>query len=216
MNADMKMQTRTSARKESGLFADMILHARQATNSTQADMMHRETAEDHLVPNILLTGALVVFVGLVSLPGENTGNTYYQRLTPVDLRTDAGGEGLSARARERSLLLSRIESFATLPKDWGGEDTILAGRQTLDVAKRLVRELPRKWPLPQATASPEGEIAFTWFKGGNRLEALLQPDQHLIWVVKHDDGQYAPGRDIDLAALASFAGLFEAIARFYT
>ena len=54
----------------------------------------------------------------------------------------------------------------------------------------------------------------TWFKGRNRLEALLQPDHHLVWVVQ-DGGEYAPGRDIDLSAIAPFASLFEAIALFY-
>jgi hypothetical protein len=153
------------------------------------------------VPNILLIG-------------ENTGNTYHEWSMVFGLQTDAGGEAISARARERSLLSNRIESFTKLPKDWGGESTILVDQRTLDVAKKLVRELPKKWPLPQATSSPEGEIAFTWFKGGNRLEALLQPDHHLIWVVKND-GEYAPGRDIDLSAVASFASFFEAIALFY-
>ena len=77
-----------------------------------------------------------------------------------------------------------------------------------------MRELREKRPLPQATSSPEGEIALTWFKGRNRLEALLQPDHHLVWVVQ-DGGEYAPGRDIDLSAIALFASLFEAIALFY-
>ena len=201
MSERINTQTQTSARRhESGLFADMILHAREAANSIQPDVMHR-VVRYHLVPNILLIG-------------DNTGNTYYQRLMAFGPQTDAGGEGISARAQERSLLSSRIESFTKLARDWAGEDTIVVDQQTLDVAKRLVRELPNKWPLPQATPSPEGEIALTWFKGGNRLEALLQPDRHLIWVVKND-GEYAPGRDIDLNAVASFAGLFEAIALFY-
>jgi hypothetical protein len=192
----MNTQTQTSARQhEPGFFADMILYAGKA--ATSASMRPRY----HLVPNVLLIG-------------ENTGNTYYQWLTAFGVQTDAGGEGISARARERSLLSNRIEGFTSLPSDWGGEDTIIVHRQTLDVAKRLVRELPKKWPLPQATLSPDGEIAFTWFKGGNRLEALLQPDHHLVWVVKND-GEYAPGRDIDLSAVASLAGLFEAIALFY-
>jgi hypothetical protein len=201
-------QTQTSARRhESGLFADMILHAREAANIIQPDVMHR-VSRCHLVPNILLIG-------------DNTGNTYHQWLMAFAPQTDAGGEGISARAQERSLLSSRMESFTKLPKDWGGEDTILVNQQTflvnqqtLDGAKRLIRELPNKWPLPQATPSPEGEIALTWFKGGNRLEVLLQPDRHLIWVVKND-GAYVPGRDIDLNAVASFSGLFEAIALFY-
>jgi hypothetical protein len=198
----MNTQTQTSARQhESALFAEMILHVQQAANSIQADVLHRVRSRHHLVPNFLLIG-------------ENTGNTYHQSLMAFGLQTDAGGEGISARVRERSQLTNRIESFLKLPKDWGGEDTILIDQQTLDFAKRLVRELPEKWPLPQATSSPEGEIAFTWFKGGNRLEALLQPDRHLVWVVKND-GEYALGRDIDLSAVASFASLFEAIALFY-
>jgi hypothetical protein len=207
----MNTQTQTSARRhESGFFADMILDVTQAGRSTQVDIMaNRARSRSRLVPNILLIG------GGSTGNTTNTGNTViYQWVTAVGVQTNAGGEGISARVREHSLVLSRIESFIKLPKDWGGEDTILVDRQTLDLAKRLVRELPKKWPLPQVTSSPDGEIAFTWFKGENRLEALLQPDHHLIWVVKNN-GQYAPGRDIDLGAVASFAGLFEAIARLY-
>lgn len=148
------------------------------------------------------------------MTGENTVNTYYQRLAASGAQTDAGGEGISARTRELSLLSSRIDSFTKLPKDWFGEDTVLVDNKTVEFAKRLVQELPTKWPLPQATSSPEGEIALTWFKNSNRLEALIQPDHHLIWVIQND-GQYAPGRDIDLGAIASFADLFEAIALFY-
>jgi hypothetical protein len=195
----MNAKTQTSARQR--FFADMILHAQQAANSIQTDVLPRVRSQYSLIPNFILIG-------------ENTGNTYHQWLVAFGPQTDAGGEGISARARERSLLLNRIESFMKLPKDWAGEDTILIAQETLDFAKRLVRELPKKWPLPQSTSSPEGEIAFTWFKGGNRLEALLQPDHHLVWVVKND-GEYAPGRDLDLSAVASFAGLFEAIALFY-
>src|SRR5262249_32739983 len=149
-------QTQTSeSQHASGPFADMILQVMQAANSIQSDPMRR-VSRYHLVPNIQLIG-------------ENTGNTYYEWAMAFGLQTDAGGEAISARARERSLLSNRIESFTKLPKDWGGENTILVDQQTLDFAKRLVRELPEKWPLPQATTSPDGEIAFTWFKGGNRL-----------------------------------------------
>jgi hypothetical protein len=195
-------QTETSARPHgSALFADILLHERQGATSIQAQPIRPERSRYHLVPNILLAG-------------QNTGNTYYESFAAFRVQTDAGGEGISARLRERSLLVSRMDSFTKLPKDWGGEDTILVDRQTLEAAKRLVQELPHQWALPQATSSSDGEIAFTWFNGRNRLEALLQPDHHLIWVVQND-GQYAPGRDIDLGAIASFADLFEAIALFY-
>jgi len=189
-------QTETSARQhESGLFADILLRAPQVA------MMRRERPQYRLVPNILMIGG-------------NTGNTHYEWLVAFGAQTDAGGEGISARVRERSLLSSRIDSFTKLPRDWSGEDTILVDRRTLEFAKRLIRELPSKWPLPQATPSADGEIAFTWFKNSNRLEAILQPDHHLIWVTQNN-GRYAPGRDINLGAIASFADLFEAIALFF-
>ena len=202
MSTHMNTRTQNSARQhESGLFADMILHTEQAATSIGFDMLHRMRSRCHLVPNFLLIG-------------DNTGNTYHQWVVAFGPQTDAGGEGISARARARSLLLNRIENFRKLPKDWGGEDTIVIEQKTVHFAQRLVRELPNKWPFPQATLSSEGEIAFTWFNGRNRLEALLQPDYHLVWVVKND-GEYAPGRDIDLSAVASFASLFEAVALFY-
>ena len=199
MSTHMSTRTQNSARQhESGLFAGIILRAEQTATSIEFDMLYRMRSRSHLVPNFLLIG-------------DNTGNTYH-KLVVFRPQTEAGGEGISALTRARSVLLSRINNFRALSKEWS-EDAIVIDEKTINLAARLVRELPNKWPFPQATLSSEGEIAFTWFNGKNRLEALLQPDHHLVWVVKND-GEYAPGRDIDLNAVASFASLFEAVALF--
>jgi hypothetical protein len=177
----------------------MILPALQAAGSTWVDMPPPTPTWSHLIPHFLLIG-------------ESTENTFHQRIVGYGPQTDAGREGISKRAQERSLLLNRIEGFMGLPKDWGGENTILIDQTTFEFARKLVRDLPEKCPFPQATASPEGEIAFTWFSGENRLEAVLHPDHHLVWVVKKD-GKY-DGRDIDLS-IPGFSDLFEAVAQFY-
>jgi hypothetical protein len=194
------LNTETSARQqESGLLAAMLLPALQAASSTSVDMPRPTPTRSHLIPHFLLIG-------------ENTENTFHQRIVSYGPQTGAGGEGISKRAQERSLLLSRIEGFMELPKDWGGKDTILIDQMTLEFARNLVRDLPEKCPFPQATSSSEGEIAFTWFSGENRLEAVLHPDHHLVWVVKKG-GKY-DGRDIDLS-IPVFSDLFEAVAQFY-
>jgi hypothetical protein len=200
-----RSQTETSARQpeEAGLFARMILGAQQGATTNQAFVMRRESPQYLLVPP-----------NIIFITTDNTVNTYYERLVILGVQTDAGGEAISVRAGQRSLLSSRVDSFSKLPRDWSGEDTIPIDTQTLEIAKRLIEDLPNRWPLPQATPSGEGEVVFTWFKNSNRLEAILQPDRHLIWVTQNN-GRYVPGRDIDLSAIASFGDLFEAIALFY-
>lgn len=201
MNLNPLARTQPTARYESPFLADMLSGGGSA--GTQANIVHLDWWwQLRLVPGLPLTG-------------EDTGSTEHQRVFPVRVQTEAGGEGLSARIREISLLSSRIESFAKLPVNWGGDDTILADQPTLNLAKQLVRGLPKKRPLPQVTPSADGEICFTWFKDENRLEAILQPDQHFVWVVRKD-GQYAPGRDINLSAAVSFSVFLQALALFYT
>jgi hypothetical protein len=183
--------TAASARRlEFGILAEIILQEAEA---------NKDARHIIVVPNITLSAS--------------TGSTYYQLSAAPMAQTDAGGEAISARAGKRSILLSRIDSFMALLKDWSGEHTVPLDRHTLSLAKALVRELPGNLPAPQATLSPDGEIAFTWFKDRNRFEALLQPDHHLVWTTRIGT-QYIPGLDIDISSEASFAALFDALTVF--
>ena len=81
-------------------------------------------------------------------------------------------------------------------------------------ACNLVEKLPASVRLPQVSPSAEGEIGLSWFNGGKRLEAMLQPDWHLVWVKKVED-KFVPGDDIDLERECSFGRLFEDVERLY-
>jgi hypothetical protein len=68
-------------------------------------------------------------------------------------------------------------------------------RQTADEAFRFIETLPA--PLPQASASGEGEVVLTWFRGRDRLEAIIAPDLLLSWVCRVA-GRNHRGRVLDL------------------
>jgi len=95
----MYNQTRAASQRESGLFADMILHATQAANSIRPDTASR-VSRYRLVPNILLIA-------------ENTGNTYYQSAMAFGRQTNAGGKAISARSSRTSLLATSNVRWST-------------------------------------------------------------------------------------------------------
>jgi len=122
----------------------------------------------------------------------------------------------ASRSREDEItgLCRRIRGFAELRGDWNGKDTLLPDHKVIMWACDLVATLPASVRLPQVSPSGEGEIGLSWFNGGKRLEAMLQPDRHLVWVKKAED-KFVPGDDIDLERERSFGRLFEDVERLY-
>ncbi len=53
--------------------------------------------------------------------------------------------------------------------------------KTRSLAKNLLRGLSSDTFLPQVTPSGEGEVGFVWYGQDCRVEALLGPDDHLVW-----------------------------------
>jgi hypothetical protein len=119
-----------------------------------------------------------------------------------------------SRADEIMGLCSLIRGFAELRQDWNGKDTLLPDHKVIKWACNLVAKLPPSVGLPQVSPSAEGEIGLSWFNGGKRLEAMLQPDRHLVWVKKVED-EFVPGDDIDLEHEHSFDRLFEDVEHLY-
>jgi hypothetical protein len=129
------------------------------------------------------------------------------------LELAVSGASPSWRMAALAALWRRIEGFARLPADWAGEGTVLVSPTLLNRARLLLRGLPSALPLPQASPSAEGEIALTWFRGGRRLEAMLQPDDHLVWVVT-GGGRTDLGKDLDLS-VDSASPFYEAVELFH-
>jgi hypothetical protein len=78
-------------------------------------------------------------------------------------------------------LSQKIDRFAFLPATWAGSDTVLPSPKIRSSAKSLLRALSSDNSLPQVTLSADGEIEFVWYGHDCRVEALLGPDDHLVW-----------------------------------
>jgi hypothetical protein len=91
-------------------------------------------------------------------------------------------------------LIRSIESLAHLPPDWAGKGTIGPNEQTKKRAQEFALALKSGRQLPQASASADGEIGFVWFSPKGRVEAILQPDGHLVSIGKFGN-EFGEGED---------------------
>jgi hypothetical protein len=114
---------------------------------------------------------------------------------------------------EIDILCERINSFSNLKSGWDGDDASVPSHQAIRQARVLVRELPHETKLPQVNSSADGEITLTWFRGNKRLNALIDPDLHLVWGTLAGD-TFSPGDDLDLH-FVSAQPLIEAVVTFY-
>lgn len=102
---------------------------------------------------------------------------------------------------EKNILVGQLESFADLPSDWAGDETQLPSAGAIASAKTLLSSLSSDHVLPQVSPSADGEIGFTWLMNNLRVEALLYPDNHLIWLWSSDG-------DVNAGGESSFDGSF--------
>jgi hypothetical protein len=102
---------------------------------------------------------------------------------------------------EKNILVGQLESFSNLPSDWAGEETKLPSAGAIASAKTLLSSLSSDHVLPQVSPSADGEVGFTWLTNNLRIEALLYPDNHLVWLWT-SDGNVNPGGE------GSFDGSF--------
>ena len=69
-------------------------------------------------------------------------------------------------------------------------------------------------PMAQMCYSADGDVIFNWAHGGRRLEASIDREGHLVWVVDEGD-RVVPGQDIQLLD-DGFAPLISALREFYS
>ena len=131
---------------------------------------------------------------------------------PLQKPETESADARPVRATRLAVLRDRIQSFAWLSGGWAGNGTIPPSREVVGHVDRLLLRLPEDMTLPYATASGEGEIGLTWFKGEDRLSATASPEGHLLWVMKID-GQFLDGEIAHLAS-ESFEPLHKALVHF--
>lgn len=133
--------------------------------------------------------------------------------TALEEPVTAAFDSRSARYARLASLWDRVEEFARMPEGWAGEGAIPPPREVVAHVGRLLSDVPEDLELPQATASVEGEVGLTWFKGDDRLDAIASPDGHLTWASKVGN-QFLDG-DVLALSSESFALLYEALTDFY-
>lgn len=101
-----------------------------------------------------------------------------------------------------------------LSRKWVDPEAIEVGDATIQYADKLLAELPLSAEFPHLSTSADGEVGFSWTKGGNRFEAILDPDDHLAWG-SNIEGAFAPGGDILISSAASRDVFYAALRNFY-
>jgi hypothetical protein len=155
---------------------------------------------------------------LTTLP-ENQSWDMWRRMTAVlsgnltALLGDKWPVCNSARNALLAALWHQVEEFTRLPNGWSGDGAVAPSREIADQVGVLLSGLPEDLKLPQVTASSEGEIGLTWFKGRDRLDAIVSPDSHLTWISKVGD-DFWDGQVLDLTS-DSLDSFYKAVVDFY-
>jgi hypothetical protein len=119
---------------------------------------------------------------------------------------------VSALAAERTPAVP--DQLASLNEQWGDADTIPVSEPTIEGARTLLQNLPPGTEHPHLAPSSDGEIGLSWVRGGDRFEAMLHPDGHLVWVTKVS-GKFEVGMDVDFTSSAGRDAFYTALGGFY-
>jgi hypothetical protein len=110
-------------------------------------------------------------------------------VTLHDLDVDARWE----RANSELLLIERLRD------DWDGLGAKAPGLQVVKSAHILFRQLRRDQELPPpnaVSASPQGNIVFSWNQSGTYLEAEIPDAQRVVWLLELPNGESSMWTDI--------------------
>jgi hypothetical protein len=94
------------------------------------------------------------------------------------------------------------------------EDATAVSPETIALARMILGNLPVEVRVPHVAPSADGEVGFTWVNGRDRLEAMLHPDKHLVWI-KKISGNFALGEDIEISAPEDLSVFYSALGNFY-
>lgn len=96
----------------------------------------------------------------------------------------------------RSVLISQLNSYLSLPDDWDGYEGVAPKRQTVDDAIRLLHLLPNHISIPKPMLGNSGTIGLYWEKESAYAEICFEGDETFWYYAK--DGVKEIGEDIVL------------------
>jgi hypothetical protein len=106
------------------------------------------------------------------------------------------------------------DDLSFLRRNWFDPDAIHLRVETVSSAEELLQQLPVSVERPHLSASAEGEIGFSWTQGIDRFEAMLDAEDHLVWVSKIG-GKFLPGGDVSISSAADRDVFYAALREFY-
>lgn len=63
-----------------------------------------------------------------------------------------------------------VRSFASYPPGWQGEGSVAPPRAEVDNAVKFIEAIPFRVAQPKAMIGGDGDVGFTWRRGGDYLE----------------------------------------------
>jgi hypothetical protein len=157
------------------------------------------------LPNWIRTLAVVVACGTAStfaLP--YTGPMSESGLRPYHAPTGAFAPAEKTVAKQLAELRSLVD----------GEGVVVVSDHLIAHAQRLLERIPAGVAQPRTAPSADGEIGMSWAEGDNRLEAVLDPDDRLVWITKIN-GKYVPGGDVSVLSEQELSSFYSALDGFY-
>jgi hypothetical protein len=118
---------------------------------------------------------------------------------------------LGAFARGEETVAKQLAQLQVLVDDQGAA---VVSDHLIARAQRLLERLPAGIAQPRTAPSTDGEIGMSWTLGDDRLEAILDPDDRLVWVTKID-GKYAPGGDVSVLSDQELSSFYSRLDGFY-
>jgi hypothetical protein len=118
---------------------------------------------------------------------------------------------LGAFARAKETVAKRLTQLQSLVDDQGA---VVVSDHLVAHAQRLLERLPAGMAQPRTAASADGEIGMSWAEGDRRFEAVLDPDDRLVWITKVD-ANYAPGGDVSVLSDEELSSFYLALEGFY-
>lgn len=94
------------------------------------------------------------------------------------------------------------------------------GSKTAELVKMILVNSPRLVIDPNVSQCAhvsqcaDGEVGFTYTNGRDRLDAMLRPDNHLVWITKIS-GNFLPWEDIEISSPDDLATFYAALVNFY-
>ena len=137
-------------------------------------------------------------------------------LAPEQPSSSSDYDGGSAFALERNSQAADhvADLLAPLGVQWGRADAIPVSADTIAKARTLLNGLPTNFRYPHLAPSEDGEIGLSWSLGKDRFEAMLQPDDHLVWVMKVA-GKFVAGDDVIWSRQEGRDRFYASLGRFY-